>query len=32
MGWLLIGIASFAIWCGLAMAGSSPLLSGTSVA
>jgi hypothetical protein len=22
--WLLIGIASFVIWCGLAMAGSGP--------
>ena len=28
MGWLLIGIASFAIWCGFVMAGSSPVPCG----
>jgi hypothetical protein len=28
MGWLLTGITSFANWCGLAMAGSSPAMTG----
>jgi hypothetical protein len=28
IGWLLTGIASFAIWCGRVMAGSSPAMTG----
>jgi allantoin racemase len=30
-GWLLTGIASFAIWCRLAMAGSSPAMTGSAL-